>query len=46
MAKTNSNNKVHLGMLQYLCKVQRLSLQEKEELKMRIAIAIEQATKE
>lgn len=46
MAKTNTNNKINLGMLQYLCKVQRLSLQEKEELKMRIAIAIEQATKE
>jgi hypothetical protein len=46
MAKINTNNKINLGMLQYLCKVQRLSLQEKEELKMRIAIAIEQATKE
>ena len=46
MAKSKSNKKTHIGMLKYLCKVQQLSFQEKEELKMRIAIAIEQATKE
>lgn len=46
MTKTKSNNNPRLGMLQYLCRMKRLTLQEKEELKMRIAIAIEQATKE
>lgn len=46
MAETKStSHKAHVSMLKYLCNVQQLSFQEKEELKMRILLSIEQATK-
>lgn len=41
MAKSQSNTKrAHVSMLKYICRVQPLSFQEKEELKMRIALSI------
>ena len=44
MAKTSNDSKfLHVATMDYVCKIQQLSFQEKEELKMRIMRSIQHA---